>query len=257
MKIESYPRQIIPKLTYKSQIDLTQINTPPSNYVLIRRSLKDYNNTFDDLGFLRRDSLVSKLSSTIGLSMYFLTKIHESKFFKFRIFNSASKPWSEGERVRLSDYSKCIEIITPYCLIYFKLNDIDGKKIPYKKNFEKKEKKKIFETFNIDKDLIDDFELSGETKIKHKPIKLNYWHTEFHIAKDKYIGDGKTLTDVKGNWKRKLVDNALTDIVIANGKQQKENNFSDNIPSRLYKLSLIDFILKVILPKLKFPFGSN
>ena len=143
MKIESYPIQMIPRLTYKSQIDLTQINTPPSNYVLIRRSLKDYNNTFDDLGFLRRDSLVSKLSSTIGLSMYFLTKIHESKFFKFRIFNSASKPWSEGERVRLSDYSKCIEIITPYCLIYFKLNDIDGKKYLTKRILKKRKRKRF------------------------------------------------------------------------------------------------------------------
>ncbi|MCH7770122.1 MAG: hypothetical protein IIA49_03775 [Bacteroidetes bacterium] len=257
MKIESYPIQIIPKLTYKSQIDLTQINTPPSNYVLIRRSLKDYNNTFDDLGFLRRDSLVSKLSSTIGLSMYFLTKIHESKFFKFRIFNSASKPWSEGERVRLSDYSKCIEIITPYCLIYFKLNDIDGKKIPYKKNFEKKEKKKIFETFNIDKDLIDDFELSGETKIKHKPIKLNYWHIEFHIARDKFIEDGKIIDDVRAKWKEKLVENALSDILIVNGKQKNENHFSDNIPSKLYKLSLTDLLMKVILPKLKFLFDNN
>lgn len=257
MKFENYPRQIIPKLTYKGQIDLSKINKPPSNYVLVRRSLRDYNNTFDKLGFLRRDSLVTKLSSTIELSMYFVTNIHESKFIKFRVFNSASKPWVEGERIKFSDYCNCIEIIGPNCPIYFNLNDIDEKKIPYKKNFPKKEIQKILKKLSIDKDFIDDYELSSETKIKHKPIKLNYWHIEFHIAKDKFIENGKIIRDDKSTWKKNLVENALSDILIANGKQKIENHFTDNMPSKLYKLNLSALFMKIILPKLKFLFSNN
>jgi|GEM_PF-6919178 len=241
---ENYPQQIIPKVTYKREIDISQINSPPLNFILARRSLKDHNNTFDNLGYLRRDALVNKLSDAIGLSMYFVTKIHNDNFIKFRTFNSASKYWNEGVTVKFSDYSKYFEIITPYCPIYFNLNDIDRKKIPYKKNFAKKEKQKILEKLNIDINQIDNFELTGETKIKHKPIILNYWHVELHIESDKLIDRGKIISDIKTKWKERLVEYAVSDILTIHGKRKIQKNYTNEMPTHLYKESINKFLLK-------------
>lgn len=251
MKIENYPQQIIPKLSYKGQINLTKIKKHQSAYLLVRRSLKDHNNTFDTLGILRRDALIETTSKALGLSMYFVNNIHHSEYIKYGIFDSAIKYWSEGQRIRFSDYQQFIKMNSPICPVYFRLSDIDGKRIPYQKNIDKKKKKEMLEKLDIDEKSLDDFEYSGVTEIEHKPVILNYWHIEFKILKDKKIENGTEIRDIKNAWRRKLVEHSISNILIVNAKKEVTFPYTNHMPSKEFKLNFKEILLRIVLPRLK------
>ncbi|GBD87589.1 hypothetical protein BMS3Abin03_01523 [bacterium BMS3Abin03] len=248
---KNYPKAIIPKQYYKGTIVFEEIESTKNNYVVIRRSLKDSANTFDSLGYLRQDSLVDHEKDIFGLSMNLLSDKYRAEYVKFRTKDAANSRWNEGERVKINDYLNFIEILSNPYPIFSKLNEIANKNIPITKNLNKQERNKILGKLKISNEEIKNYKFKGSTTITHSPIRLNYWHVEFNIFKDKNIYDNELIRYSKSKWQKDIAKYALRDLLIVHALPHLPQSYTRKIPPRLYKMNLIEFIFSVLTKIIK------
>jgi hypothetical protein len=218
-----YPFIIIPKVSYIFPINIDGLN------VIVRRSNKTEDKTFDEIGYLREDALISKIDQFPNLSMNILGGKFETKHIRYKAkIGIATERWNEKERVLLIDYKDKWETWSNAIPIYFLLNDIHNIEFPYLRNSKDEETKKLRKAFSF-LEQGDKTRFFGKTFVEHEPIKLNYWHVELKLKDIR--GDNIKKTD--SAWKKMAAENALKDILLIKGRAKILKN--QIIPGIFYK----------------------
>lgn len=221
-----YPPEILPQIGFKFPIDTNKLNSIGS-FAVIRRSNKSKDNSFDSLGFVREDAIISKYSELPNLSMNILGGNFKLKHLKYRPKGLSTKSWRENEEVLLVDYVdqwECLENSVP---IFFPLKDIHTIEFPYERESNDKETKKLMSAFSfLQKENKARFQ--GKTIVEHEPIKLNYWHVELKL-KDV---EEKSIKKADSTWKKSAAESALNDILLVKALPDMQN--FDTIPKEFY-----------------------
>jgi hypothetical protein len=223
-----YPFIIIPKVSYIFPINIDELSQS-GDFVIVRRSNKTEDKTFDEIGYLREDALISKIDQFPNLSMNILGGKFKTKHIKYKAkIGIATERWNEKERVLLIDYRDKWETWSNAIPIYFSLNDIHNIEFPYLRDSNDKETKKLKEIFSFLEQGIKT-RFIGKTFVEHEPIKLNYWHVELKLKDVR--GDNIEKTD--SAWKKTAAENALKDILLIKGRAEILKN--EIIPDIFYK----------------------
>ena len=227
-----YPFRIIPKENYIFPINIDGLNQS-GEYVIVRRSNKSEDKTFDEMGYLREDALISRIDQFPNLSMNILGGRFQTKHIRYKAkMGIATKKWVEKERVLLLDYKDEWVTWSDAIPIYFTLKDIHNIEFPYLRDSKDKETKKLKEIFSfLEQD--NDTKFTGKTYIEHEPIKLNYWHIELKLKDIR----GENIKKTDSKWREMAAKNALTDIVLIKGRAEIGKN--EIIPNMFYEYSLM------------------
>ena len=175
-----YPAQILPRIRFKKEINVDLLKRQHKLYI-VRRSNKDSNNTFTELGLLREDAIISSSSDLADLSMNLLGRRFKSEFIKYRpkMKTISVEPWSGKDRYFICDLKNEYEIIEPATPVYFKISDLHRITLPYSMP-STKEMQNLFK--NLKHTVIGTTIIAqGESIITHSPNNLNYWHVELNI----------------------------------------------------------------------------
>jgi hypothetical protein len=229
-----FPVSILPKFNYVSVIDIQSLLNGQTVYVL-RRSLKSFNDTFNDLGKLREDAVTTKEIPFLSLNL--LGGLFKPEHTRIRVLNNGVNRWKNNDFISIIDFLNDFTHIDNYSIVYIEANGVDGQTIPYTQTENKDLTKEINRFFEyIDKPIISDgsYTLEGVTKLLHDPINLNYWHLELNILDFK-------RNPIKHRSSRYIEDickKILTDIICANSF----SNVKDipEIPKNIYKMSIFN-----------------
>lgn len=226
-----YPYCILPRHEYKNQFSIQQVINH-NEYYLVRRSEKNFQDTFDDFGQVKISALIENYRDVPGLSMNILGGLFRPKHISFVLKGPATNPWIKNMDkhiwIKHIWYITYLKKTTP---IFFKLNDIHGCDFPYHRE-ENKDYKKLVQGMTIKPNIIDGVaECSGTSIVEHSPNKLNYWHIEFHIksglgnleneprvktVKNKSFTEAQLENFRTLPWQDQLAFSAVNDCIIIN-----------------------------------------
>lgn len=227
----TFPSKILPRTSYKSQIDIDNLLENLQVYVL-RRSDYSLEDTFNELGNLRSDAVIPKQIPFLSLNM--LGGHFKTKHAFIRIGKEGSRKWIKNEKVYLSEFVNGYEILNKGCSIYIDANSIHNQSFPYSQPSTSELREEVDKFFKfIPKPTAekDGFHFQGNVKIVHDPTILNYWHVEYNIFDFK----GETIKHKKSKYIEQLCLDILTDIVSVNAYPDvKEITM---IPENFYKAS--------------------
>ena len=231
----SYPKIILPRKSYVSQINFDSFTT---NYdlIVIRRTDKDTKIAFDELGKLRVDALIPSLKEAPELSMNLFGGLFEIKHLKYIPKKDGLLEWKNQLNINLKDYLDSFEIEEKVFPIFFLLNEIHNQHFPYDRSSQDPQIVKLKKTMKKSRNA--NFIISkGQTIVVHKPINLNYWHVEFHlkdmetnqIAKRKNIKSGNS-----DYWQNKLCNSALENILTEFAKPDFDMQNINKVDKSIY-----------------------
>ncbi len=208
-----YPIKILPRTNYRLEIDCNELISEDCNIVLLHRSNKNINDTFNELGHLREDSILAE--NVPRLSMNFLGSFFKIKFIKYSAINPATKAWG-GEKIDHSLYAHLFTIKRPSIPIFFKASDLHNKKFPFTLKKESPKAKEYLKYFNtkIGKET-EEARFDGSLQIKHSPNKLNYWHIELLLMSP----TGNEIRYTKSPDNLTTATLALTERICKSGKK--------------------------------------
>ncbi len=163
-----YPCELLPKENYT----IIKTENLPDNCCLIRRSLKDKDYTFDNMGEVRIDAICNTEDEhdMYGLSNNLLS-IFKRHHINYRVLTDEHKNnayWNEGDSTPAIVNIK-FEYLQNNPPIFFKVNELHDKDFPYEPPLKNKNN-----TNKTNK-------IIGKCKVIHKPTKCNYWHFELNF----------------------------------------------------------------------------
>ncbi len=224
-KNNSYPTCVIPYFHYKYKIDINHLICE-DNCVIVRRSDKSEEESFNDLDILRED-IISE-SDVPNLSMNLYGGKFNNTHLKFRCVRPATDLWN-GEKIKISKYRTFYLLLDTYSPIYFLIKDLHNKEFPYYKT-DDKETKKLLTALNLST-LSENgkVKLNGKSFVEHTPTKLNYWHVELQI---KDVQDSE-IKHAKSAWQKSAAEYAYKDIITMSARKRPPNPIY-KIPAYLY-----------------------
>lgn len=188
-----YPTIILPKSNYIDNINIDQISKQ-GKFLLVRRSEKPQNETFDELGLVREDAI--SLREIPGMSMNLIVGIFRPSHISFNAKKPASNNWGRETLFLWLKYIWYVEYKNPATPIFYELKSLHKKTFPYYKP-NNTDFKKLCEAIKLTPKIEGaKAKVEAESSIDHKPNKLNYWHIEFNINPIKGK-DVEPLTKVK------------------------------------------------------------
>lgn len=206
-----YPNSILPKRRYKPIININDLIKEQAVW-LIRRSNKNFDDTFDKVGneyFLKGD--VIPRSDVPSLSLNLLGGYFDSQHIKYRtqLKKPASNKWDGKTIVYLSDHLDDFVVVEDCSPIFIDANAVHDAKVPYKhpvdndvKNFYKSLNKELVEVDNKTG-------VEGKTVVVHDPINLNYWHVELKVLDY----SGKEVNYKGSKWIKDYCQVILDDVI--------------------------------------------
>lgn len=221
-----YPPKILPKKHFKFPFNTDELSKKGS-FAIIRRSNKSKGHSFDSLGFVREDAIISKPSELPSLSMNILGGEFKPNHLNYKAKGAAIKNWEVNEPILLVDFMDDWEFLEDSTPIYFPLKDIHIIEFPYERNVGDKETKKLMAAFSfLQKE--EKARFYGKTSVEHEPVKLNYWHVELKL-KDV---EGNTVKKADSAWKKSAAESALNDILLVKALPYIQNFAT--IPKEFY-----------------------
>lgn len=229
---DQYPTAIIPKRNYINPIDIDALHSSNESYVTVRRSAKTEDETFNELHKLKEHAIVANDKKILGLSMNLLGGKFEVEHIKFRTKNAGSESWKTGEPVYFfqkhkNDFEVLEEVLPP---IFLYLKDIHEVRFPYRKQYDK-ETAKICKALSIgieiDENDSSKIILVGQSKVKHTPTNLNYWHIEFSLVD----AEKKEIRRSDSKWQESAT---LAALQILTAKAKKNIETPACIPKSVY-----------------------
>lgn len=223
-----YPSKILPRINFKGKINITDINNE-LHCIIVRRSDKNKEETFNELGMLRPGTL--DIKRVPGMSLNLLGAFFLPEYSFFRTSGKGSDSWGEGEVVYLSDHLKEYHFVDNTTLIFFDVNKLHNITIPYNQSTQDSEAKKFASIFNK-KAEGDKYKFDGKVQIDHSPTKLNYWHVELNLTGE--INQDQKLAGIKNKWHSSLAKSALESLLTPYA--YSELNGIEEIPQHHYLL---------------------
>lgn len=222
MRKSDFPKSIIPKENFVLLMDMDNLLEHESIFVL-RRSDRNYEDTFNDLGILRDEALSPR--EVPNLSINLLGGFFKPEHTKYRIINRGMQKWGNYKSINISEYLEDFEIIENYTPIFIEANNINEVEVPYTQHVNKDITKEVEKFFSImPKPSISGgkYHLQGKTKLVHDPTNLNYWHAELRLENFK----GDEIKYKKSAYISEFCEKVISDIICANAYPS-----IDNIPS--------------------------
>lgn len=223
-----YPICILPYSHYKLKIEDTSINqlVNEDNCIIVRRSDRSQEDSFNELEILREDIILEKSIPNLSMNLYGSRFTNEH--LKFRCFGAGIKLW-EGENIKISNYKACYSILKTHSPIYFLIKDLHNKVFPYYKTDDKDTQKLLkIMGLNISSEN-GKVKLNGKSNVIHTPNKLNYWHVELQI---KDIQEAE-IKHTNSAWQKSAAQYAYNDIVVMSAKKDPPQSIYI-IPSNIY-----------------------
>lgn len=228
-----YPSSILPKTNFKGSIDFDLLLASNNNIFLVRRSDKSLAETFqilDGAYILRSNSILPDRIPKLSLNL--LGGFFNLEHLRFSISHRApgGQKWSENESIKLRNYLNDFTIVDVGCGIFLHANKIDGSTFPYSYPYDKTTSKIVHEFESrigqgaikiIDpKDGKSKFcEVSGQVKLKHDPLKLNYWHIEMLTL----AFNEDEVPKKSAKWHEVYFNSVMTHVIKANAYASPEN----------------------------------
>lgn len=180
LKKPVYPKAIIPKRTFKLQIDIDAISESVQLYV-VRRADGDCNDLFTDTGIIKEEYLKPREASELSMNLF--GAFYKPRHLKFTALKKGSEDWN-GQRIYLADFANDYTTVSTFCPLIYELNSLHNQEVPSYSQYNPKDKTTadhIKVNKLINEVVENQYKVQGKAIIIHKPTNLNYWHVELHI----------------------------------------------------------------------------
>lgn len=227
-----YPLEILPKETYRQEIDPAAIIEHQQRALLGHMLVGSENDSIDyslgpDMPAIYQEALQIKRIPNLSCSLMGCCFCIEN--FHFLPQNKGKQPWIDDYQVEesLLENKENYDYYPEITVVGWLLANIHLHPIPYKRSFGKKSEYDVFaqkargvaENRKIDMYLAEWNELKakatdnelpaaevkGQARVNHAPTNLNYWHftIDFYSAED----DTKPQKNISGAWRNNMALN--------------------------------------------------
>lgn len=224
-RYRNYPSCVLPYPHYKSCINIDRL-ADEENCVIVRRSDKFTDDTFNELGLIREGIILDKDLANMSMNLY--GGKFTDEHLKYRCVGEATHPW-EGEMIRVAKYKQTVNLLTRYSAIYFILKELHNKKFPYYRTDVKETRKLLVALKKTGVEEEGKIRVMGIANIVHTPNKLNYWHVELLL---KSFSD-ELIKNVKSSWQISAAQFAYNDIIARNARKEPPSDIYQ-IPAECY-----------------------
>ena len=231
-----YPHSILPRKNYKSKINFDE-HLLENEFILVRRTTKNPNEAFDELGYVRVDALIENLRDVPGMSMNLFGGMFDETHLKYIPKGIGANIWDNNKSVKLWGNGNSFEIINVAYPIYFFLSKIHKQQIPFLRRKDDPNVKKLYQALKKKLPEQENIDSEGYSSVSHEPVQLNYWHVEFNLLDNRtnqHVKRDKIRREGSNYWQNNLAKTALTDILIANAKGELDNIEDFTINENIY-----------------------
>ncbi len=134
--IITYPLGIVPKVKYRSELNLSDI-FGDSNCGIVRRSILPNIDTFDKFGHVKEAAILSSIRDIQGLSLNLLGQSFLVRHISYIPTKIAGKGWDGNEKYLWVKYIKYVQFERKPTPIYFLFSDLNNIQFPYLRRDDK------------------------------------------------------------------------------------------------------------------------
>lgn len=206
-----YPQSILPHLNYVTKIDLEEIlDNEKLPLVVVRRSPIPFELVGPKKNLLAEDCVSENV---FNYSMNLLGgDFQVREHLELRQKNKGTEDWDGKSFLTEDELEECWEHVEESYPIYYKVEDLHGVEIPYKKKFEKERDYNVILQLLIEQDMRTaigiwkpsdkEVKLTGVMRVNHAPTMMNYWH----VTLDAYelFAQEKPLKKSKSAWNAEI-----------------------------------------------------
>ena len=177
-----------------------------------------------------------------GLSLNLLGGYFAESHLKYVQKGKAASHWIEGTLVKINDLIEDIFVEESRIPIYLPLFKLHNLQIPFEKNIDQRQLKKLPSGLAVEMKEKDNYEVEATLKVKHTPTNANFWHVEFELSDPTRDSEDKVVKNIKSykvmkefkdqHATTKLVHSLLNRIQFLAKKEAETNVVS--IPKSVY-----------------------
>lgn len=231
-----YPIELLPQPGFCVPFPLACLKEECGGYVVCYRIKGTVDDNCEPGGFNGHKVLNEKcFEHVVHLSMNLLGGPFKPEHVRFIQKTPGSNNWAVDEKVSFMDYQGCVEECATATPIFYRDNVLCQPSISVQVIFNDKQAYKAFcryfseSSFPQFKNGVSVW-ATFETRIEHRPTKLNYWHVQLEVYPEL---KEEMLDNDNGIWRSRVFEHIRSTILCH--KFDESMPFSYTIPTELYK----------------------